>query len=638
VDPPEAPERVSFRNRLTLFFVAIVILPMVSMAFVLFRLLSDNERGKADARIAARQQTARNLFAEDVERAGRLAVRIGGDATLARALRGGDEGAATRRAEVLLQELGLARVRIADARGKAVVDAGSSVATAVAERDLVDRGGRRYRLELSDRTAPAYARSVKRITGLDVVVRSGDQTLGATLRGVPSGPLPLPVGEVDVGDTEYRVASFADRQGFGSARTRVSLFAGQEKTDEAIGKARLLAGALLAGFFILAFTFAAVVSRSLQARITTFLDAARRLGRGDFSAEVPIEGHDEFAALGVEFNSMAKQLEGRLEELGEQRARLENQVRRIGEAFASNLDRDALLEIAVRTTVEGVAADGGRATLRPGPGRAPEERAASGDLAGLTEVVAQVEGEVLASGQPREVSGDAGSALGHPLRGARDEIEGVVSVWRRDRPFAPSERELFHYLAAQAGVSVENVELHETVQRQAVTDELTGLSNHRRFQEALGSELERARRFETGVGLVMLDVDNFKLVNDTHGHQVGDTVLREVARVLRAESREVDEPARYGGEELAVILPAADLEGAFGLAERVREGIEALTFPVPSGPPLRVTASFGAAALPESAHDQGSLIAAADAALYAAKRSGKNRTMRAEPQGARPSG
>jgi diguanylate cyclase (GGDEF)-like protein len=630
---------VSFRNRLTLFFVAIVILPMVSMAFVLFRLLSDNERGKADARIAARQQTARNLFAEDAERAGRLAARIGGDPALARALRAGDEGAATRRAEALVQELGLARVRIADARGRALVDAGSSVATAVAERELVDPRGRRYRLEISDRTATAYVRSVRRITGLHVVVRTGDRTLGATLRGVPAEPLPLPVGEVDVGDTEYRVASFADRGAFGNGTTRVSLFAGQEETDEAIGQARLLAAALLAGFFILAFTFAAVVSRSLQSRIAAFLEAARRLGRGDFSSEVPIEGHDEFAALGVEFNSMARQLEGRLEELGEQRRRLENQLRRIGEAFASNLDRDALLEIAVRTTVDGVAADGGRAALRPSPGAPPEERAVTGDPAVLSEVIAQVEGEVLASGHPREVSTEKGSALGHPLRGARDEVEGVVSVWRCDRPFAPSERELFHYLAAQAGVSIENVELHETVQRQAVTDELTGLSNHRRFQEALASELERARRFETGVGLVMLDVDNFKQVNDTYGHQIGDEVLREVARVLRTESREVDEPARYGGEELAVILPAADIEGAYGLAERVRTGIEAIRIPVPDGEePLRVTASFGAAALPESAHDQGSLIAAADVALYAAKRAGKNRTVRAEPQGARPGG
>ena len=639
VDPPwSASKRVSFRNRLTLFFVAIVILPMVSMAFVLFRLLSDNERGKADARIAARQETARNLFAEDAERAGRLAPRIGADAVLARALRARDEGAATRRSEALVQELGLARVRIAVAGGRTVADAGSALATAVAERELVDPGGRRYRLEISDRTAPAYARSVRRITGLHVVVRSGDRTLGGTLNGVPSGPLPLPVGEVEVGDTEYRVASFADQDGFGTERTRVSLFAGQAETDEAIGEARLLAGGLLAGFFILAFTFAAVVSRSLQSRIAAFLEAARRLGRGDFSAKVPIEGHDEFAALGTEFNSMARQLEGRLQELSQQQTRLESQFRRIGEALASNLDRDALLEIAVRTTVDGVAADGGRATLRPAAGRAPEERARSGDPAGLAEIIAQVEGEVLASGQPREVTAPGGSALAHPLRGASDETEGVVSVWRRDRPFAPTESETFHYLAAQAGVSLENVELHETVQRQAVTDELTGLSNHRRFQEALGAELERARRFETGVGLVMLDVDNFKQVNDRFGHQIGDRVLREVARVLRNESREVDEPARYGGEELAVILPAADLDGAYGLAERVRAGIEAIAIPVEGDDALKVTASFGAAALPESAHDQGALIAAADTALYAAKRAGKNRTMRAEPQGARPSG
>jgi diguanylate cyclase (GGDEF)-like protein len=638
LDHPGSAPSVSFRNRLTLFFVAIVILPMVSMAFVLFRLLSDNERGKADARIAARQQTARNLFAEDAERAGRLAARLGADRPLARALRTGDDEAATRRAEVLVRELGVARLRIATPDGRVVADAGSALATAVAERELVDPGGRRYRLELSDRTAPAYARSVRRITGLHVVVRSGDRTLGATLRGVPSGDLPLPVGEVDVGGTEYRVASFADREAFGGERTQVSLFAGQEETDEAIGEARLLAGGLLAGFFILAFTFAAVVSRSLQNRIAAFLDAARQLGRGDFSAHVPIEGHDEFAALGTEFNSMAHQLEGQLQELREQRARLENQLRRIGEAFASNLDRDALLEIAVRTTVDGVGADGGRATLRPEEGQEPEQRALTGAPAGLAEVIADVEREVIESGQAREVTAADGTALGHPLRGARDEPEGVVSVWRRGRPFEPSERELFHYLAAQAGVSLENVELHETVQRQAVTDELTGLANHRRFQEALAAELERARRFETGIGLVMLDVDNFKQVNDTYGHQVGDRVLQEVARVLRTESREIDEPARYGGEELAVILPAADIDGAYGLAERVRLGIEALEIPVDGAGPLRITASFGAAALPESAHDQGSLIAAADAALYAAKRAGKNRTVRAERQGARPSG
>jgi GGDEF domain-containing protein len=266
---------------------------------------------------------------------------------------------------------------------------------------------------------------------------------------------------------------------------------------------------------------------------------------------------------------MARQLEARLEELRLERGRLEGSMRRLGEAFASNLDRDALLEIAVRTCIDGVAADGGRASVRHGTGAAHH-----GDPAGLEGLVGEAEAEALAAGKSREVATDAGSVLTHPLRGAKGdgEVLGLVSVWRRGRPFTERERELFTYLAGQAGVSLENVGLHETVQRQAVTDELTGLFNHRRFQESLANEVERARRFEAGVGLVMLDIDNFKSVNDTYGHQTGDRVLAAVAAVLREQSREIDEPARYGGEELAVVLPGTDLEGAYNLAERVREG------------------------------------------------------------------
>jgi len=135
------------------------------------------------------------------------------------------------------------------------------------------------------------------------------------------------------------------------------------------------------------------------------------------------------------------------------------------------------------------------------------------------------------------------------------------------------------------------------------------------------------------MGLIMLDIDNFKRVNDTYGHMQGDLVLREVARVLRESSREIDEPARYGGEEMAVALPGTDLEGAYLFAERVRRSIESLELPLIDGDgSLRVTASFGAAALApdQPKADKDALVASADAALYRAKRSGKNRTVRAE--------
>ena len=169
------------------------------------------------------------------------------------------------------------------------------------------------------------------------------------------------------------------------------------------------------------------------------------------------------------------------------------------------------------------------------------------------------------------------------------------------------------------------------MQRQAVTDELTGLFNHRRFQEVIAVEVERARRYGQEMGLIMLDIDNFKQVNDTYGHLQGDMVLGEVARVLRQSSREIDEPARYGGEEMAVALPQTDLEGAYQFAERVRRRIEALELPLLTGKgALKVTASFGVASLVSAGTaDKDALVAAADGALYEAKRAGKNRTVRA---------
>ncbi|MFL5820687.1 MAG: diguanylate cyclase [Solirubrobacteraceae bacterium] len=315
-----------------------------------------------------------------------------------------------------------------------------------------------------------------------------------------------------------------------------------------------------------------------------------------------------------------------------ERARLEHAIRRIGETFASNLDRDGLLEIVVRTAVDAVNAEYGRATARRGPNGPLLERASNGRPGGLGDAIRAAERLARESGRSEQVTHDRRRALASPLGSGQGKLEAFVSVARVGRAFGAAERELFNYLAREAAVSLENVELHELVQRQALTDELTGLFNHRHFQEVIRNEVERARRFEHGVGLIMLDIDDFKQVNDTFGHQQGDLVLHEVGRVVRRNSREIDEPARYGGEELAVALPLTDLDGAASLAERIRLAIEELEIPRLDGyGVLRITASFGVAALPQSAIDHQGLIAAADAALYRAKRAGKNRTERADP-------
>jgi diguanylate cyclase (GGDEF)-like protein len=627
---------VSFRNRLALFFVLIVIVPMLAVTFLLFRLIGQSETGKSNAAIAAQHEVARQLFREQRDIAQQVIQDvIRNDAVFVSSLQSGDRRRAAKRARQLVK-LGTAKRIVLARRGRIVLQAGRRSAVAPAIR-LVQTATKRSlgRLEVSVIDARTYALRVRQITRLETVIRDGHGLLASTLPALDVRKLPLTDGEgVTVDGRQYRVVSFNDPQPFTGQRLRVATLGTITGTADKIRDGRLTAAAILLGFFLIAIACAVLVSRTLQQQIAGFLVAARRLAAGDFSAKVPTVGHDEFAALGEEFNKMSNELEERLGELGRERARVQKAMRRLGEAVASNLNRDALLELVVRTAVDGVGADAGRACVRTPNGTSTtlQERSRVGNLDGLEGAVESVEALALRDGSPREVSSGAANAIAHPLRGANGgtDVVGVVSIGRNGRPFTQGDRDLFSYLAGQAARSIENVQLHETAARESITDDLTGLSNRRAFDDALSAEIERSKRYGDGVGLVILDLDDFKSVNDTYGHQQGDVVLREVARVLRETSREVDHPARYGGEELAVVVPGTDLDGTFNLAERMREGIGALRIPRVDGQgTISITTSCGVAAVPPIAADDRMVLAAADAALYEAKRTGKNKSVRA---------
>lgn len=177
------------------------------------------------------------------------------------------------------------------------------------------------------------------------------------------------------------------------------------------------------------------------------------------------------------------------------------------------------------------------------------------------------------------------------------------------------------------------------LEKLSLTDGLTNLFNHRHFQERLKDEFDRAARYETSFGLIILDLDDFKQVNDLHGHQTGDQVLAKAAEIIRGSIRQVDIPARYGGEEFAVILPQIGQKEAITVSERIKMAFERFEGLGKNAPGLRITASLGVACYPESsARNTEELIRFADQALYRAKQLGKNRIVVGQRQGLEPLG
>jgi diguanylate cyclase (GGDEF)-like protein len=208
---------------------------------------------------------------------------------------------------------------------------------------------------------------------------------------------------------------------------------------------------------------------------------------------------------------------------------------------------------------------------------------------------------------------------------AGSRVLGTLNVWREGRvaQFAPEEVELIQRFATLAALAYDNAHQRERLREQARTDELTGLFNRRHFHERLGSELARVRRDAEPVALLLLDVDDFKAVNDGHGHQVGDSVLCAFADLLRGAVRGADVICRTGGEEFAVILPGADDAEAVLAAQRIVEAVRDGHL----GPSGALTASVGLAVAPREGDTVATLFRAADDRLLAAKAQGKDRAV-----------
>lgn len=575
----------SFKVKLVATFLALCVVPLAA-AFWAFTEVADRSiTSGVDDRLEAGLSAAQAAFQDELDNALRAAQRVGRDDAFQAALARRDRDALARllpKSPPLRLETDAFAVGRLPAFGVetsvSLVGPGNRSATLVAAVPLTDALAERLHAR-SGLTAPD-----------ELVILDSRRRVGAA-----SGPgltgearlVPGRIGLATIGDAEFR--------GVGAPVTPQSeaLLAAVTPRDEIVAERRAVVGRILVGLLgslLLIGCVAYVAGRSIVRPLARLADAANSIAAGRLGERVDVHGRDEFAALAHAFNDMAAQLEARLEDLEDERRRLRDANVRFGEALAATLDPDQLRRVIVETAVEATQAAGGRLVA---------------------------DGDTYEAGDP-----DAeGERLEYELRAGRHAYGRLVLV---GDAFDVEERMTAASLTGQAVVALENARLHRVAERRARVDSLTGLANRRRADEALEAELARSDRLGDPTGLILLDVDDFKAVNDRYGHPTGDEVLRAVAATLRDAVRQIDTAARWGGEEFAVVLPATDLDGASQLAERLRAALAEREIVGPDDQTLRVTASFGvAASLPGSTPER--LVETADDALYRAKRAGKNR-------------
>jgi diguanylate cyclase (GGDEF)-like protein len=576
----------SFKVKLVAYFLLLSLLPLAAAFWGFSTVASQSEARRVDARLQAGLRATLAAYQEALGSADRAAERLARQPSFQRALLAHDRPALRR---MLKGQPHLAVVApggfqvgkpdpIAPRRQVAVLAAGGSQGAVIAsvplDGALVRRLEARSGLETEDHV---------------LVVEDGRIVAGPTgvrgrfdlLSGKP--------GTVSVGGTRYRALVAGTLEGRPSAT--LGVISPQGLIDAANRKAtnQLLIGLVAALVFVGCVAY--VEGRAIVRTIRRLVDAAAAIARGDLKERVPVQGRDEFALLGRTFNQMAFQLQTRLEELEAERGRLRDVTSRFSEALGATHDAEQLMPLILEAAMEATSAAGG--------------------------VLVGTSGTLVKAGFPEKGT----ERLEVPLQAGSINFGSLLLFGAE---FSEEDRMTAVSLASHAVVALDNARLHRIVERQALVDGLTGLANRRQCEETLEDELARVERFGGSLAVVVADLDWFKDINDRHGHPAGDAVLREFAVLLEETVRDVDLAGRWGGEEFVLVLPGTDAAGGAQLAERIRVALAGRTVLAVDGSPIPVTASFGVAAIPP-AKTASELFAAADAAMYQAKRAGKNR-------------
>ena len=404
----------------------------------------------------------------------------------------------------------------------------------------------------------------------------------------------------------------------------------------------LILGGLLAALAVLTALVGSVVSGMVTGPVEELMDAALSVSEGDLTRRVEPAGDIELSRLGHAFNKMTDNLQRHVEELEQSRHEFQAAMARLGDVLVSTHDIGGIIDVVLEACTLTLRVDQALFFERVAMPAKIRATAAQSWIVpnlelngnGIAGAAARELAPVLHPGPvaPAEGEPEANVAMAVPVV-SDGRLFGVIAVYGRASggEFREEDVHTIQTLARQTEVAIGNVFLHDETRRQARTDGTTGLWNRREFELRARETVKEATRFEEPFGVILVDIDNFKQVNDRYDHSTGDAALIHVASMLSQATREIDVVARWGGEEFIVLLPRAGVDETEVVAERVRSMIEAE--PVVYGESvIPLTVSIGYAVYDEDGATSDSLFKAADAALLRAKRMGKNRVERARTE------
>ncbi|MCK9226126.1 MAG: diguanylate cyclase, partial [Candidatus Muirbacterium halophilum] len=385
-------------------------------------------------------------------------------------------------------------------------------------------------------------------------------------------------------------------------------------------------------FMLFSIALGVVFSHGITRQLKMLHKVALSIAGGDLSQELHIDSGDEIGELAKSFDKMRKNLKKKMSDL--------KILYEISQTISAVLDYKELLSEIMDISINVLEAEKGSIMLFDDETEMLKIEASYGlpeDIIRDTLINPNrgIVGWVIRTGKPLLIydtmkeagfekmkgrKAESGTLMSAPLK-VKDKLIGVINISKSiPNTYNDSDRDLFEAIALQAAIAIDKAILY----RLAITDGLTKLYIHRYFQQRLDEELQRAKRYSKPLSFLMMDIDHFKIFNDTYGHQVGDRVLKIVARLVEKSVRDVDIPARYGGEEFSVILPELTTEEARVPAERIRKNIETYDFYV-EDKIVPITVSLGVSTYPYHAEEKVDLIEAADNAMYYSKETGRNK-------------